>query len=172
MVPYCSSVYFLNLTLIAYKSIGDSIKKPFLNLRPTFDRLWQSFQLISCFWNLGVHANQRRYVCPCLCVQHIVASMPLLQSLYWTCRLKSLTLFSPLTAKAATVSNTNSLLSSYICSGQGGKDGSRSKKDVGQSFCPSLYSNLCLVLDFLLTWEHRNVPCIMSNTEFVIVSRI
>lgn len=105
-------------------------------------------------------------------VQHIVASMPLLQSLCWTCRLKSLTLFSPLTAKAATVSNTNSLLSSYICSGQGCKDGSRSKKDVGQSFCPSLYSNLCLVLDFLLTWEHRNVPCIMSNTEYVIVSRI
>lgn len=69
-------------------------------------------------------------------VQHIVASMPLLQSLCWTCRLKSLTLFSPLTAKAATVSNTNSLLSSYICSGQGCKDGSRSKKDVGQSFVP------------------------------------
>lgn len=36
-----------------------------------------------------------------------------------TCRLKSPTLFSHLTAKAARVSNTNSELSGYICSGQG-----------------------------------------------------
>lgn len=48
------------------------------------------------------------------------------QSLCCTCRLKSLTLFSHFTAKAATVSSTNSLLSSYICSGQGFKDGGRS----------------------------------------------
>lgn len=59
------------------------------------------------------------------------------QSLGCTCRLKSLTLFTPFTAKAATVSNTNSLLSSYICSGQSCKDGCRSKQKK-RAVCPSL----------------------------------
>lgn len=78
------------------------------------------------------------------------------------CRLKSPTSFSHLTAKAAPVSNTNSQLSSYICSGQGCKDGSRKK--MGGLFVP-LYSMSCPSFPDHLGALCGSVHCIMSGIE-------
>lgn len=114
-----------------------------------------------------LYANQRRFV-SCLCV-HCWFCGPSLcfaeHSYVAQAGLKSPTLFSHLTAKAAPVSNTSSLLSSYICSGPGCKDGSRSKKMVGQSVCPSLYSLSCPSFADHLGVLCCSVPCVMSDIE-------
>lgn len=80
---------------------------------PAFYRL-EGFPFISCF------LKNRCHIPSLVFTEHF---------LYCTCRLKSLTLFSHWTAKAAPVSNTNIQLSSYICSGHGSKNDGRSKNN-------------------------------------------
>lgn len=145
MAPCCSTVYFLNLPQIADKSIRDSSKKstflsPSSPTWPVGGQLCGSFLV---FETQGVHSNYRFSV-------QFAASMPLLLSLCWACRLKSLTLFSPLTVTTDRVSNTNSPLSCYICSGHGSEDG-RKTKMLGSLFAPRCtLANILSLIVYLL----------------------
>lgn len=86
VVPYCSSVYFLNFPRM------DARKNHFPSLYTIIFAVGPP--VCSLFLHLECSCKSK-VVCPATPVcAYIIVSVPLLLSLCWTCRLKSLTLFS------------------------------------------------------------------------------